>query len=102
MSIIQAQFCQSNEPFHQMLIPSRSREGLIHTVTVPFPEDPRDRWYCSCEGWTHRGKCQHLAMLSPCRWDQVTGPEEQNQEQVNTHVCPRCGGPTYDDLVEAE
>lgn len=101
MSIIQAQFCQSTEPFFQIPVVSRSREGLIHTVTIPFPDDPRELWYCSCEGWSFRGKCEHCASVEPCHWDH-TGPEVQTKEQLNNNECPRCGGPTYADLVEAE
>lgn len=98
MDIFTAQFCTSTQPFHEMLVPSASHPGDIHRVTRPLPGDEREEWTCTCTGWTYRGRCSHLAKVTPCDWDELTGPA-QSEDQKRNHVCPRCQAPTYDELV---
>ncbi len=88
------QSCRSNEGWIPTLVPSES-QGIDYTVMV-CPWDHHRENICECKGYVFKGHCKHqlMAWNKICRWNELDGPEKQNEDQQKGKVCPRCNGPT--------
>lgn len=88
------QSCRSTEGWVPVQVAS-STKGIDYVIHV-CPWGISSESICECAGYTYRGHCRHqqIAHESLCRWNELEGPEEQDEEQAKNKECPRCGQQT--------
>lgn len=96
MGLIQIQRCVSAEPWFVVEVESQTTKGKSYKVVIPWPDDTEENFICECLGYIHRGYCVHQKIVSAklCRWDEISGPEAQDDYQKQNLICPRCGDET--------
>ena len=95
MDLQAVQQCRSLDGWVPIKVESASHPGEHHVVLVNSWGGAKDG-ICECEGYEFRGECKHqlIAWDRVCGWQEIFGPETQNDQQRHDKVCPRCGGAT--------
>jgi hypothetical protein len=88
------QTCRTNEGWIPILVPS-STQKIDYTVLV-CPWGLSRENICECQGYMYTGHCRHQKIADDklCRWQELYGPEKQEEAQRKMMTCPRCGGQT--------
>ena len=99
MTIITVQNCVSTQPYFERYILSLSEPGRVYKLLISMPGDDPSEYICTCKGFEFRGHCRHQHEVIICGWEELVGPEEQDDTQWEDHLCPRCGNDTIEELA---